>query len=50
MSATKTMDWDAVIADPRFQALHRKKSAFLWGLICGLLGKPMDPRRWRDPD
>lgn len=33
MSATKTMDWDAVIADPRFQALHRKKSAFLWGLM-----------------
>lgn len=33
MPATTTMDWDAVIADPRFQALHRKKSAFLWGLM-----------------
>jgi uncharacterized membrane protein (DUF485 family) len=27
------VDWDAVIADPRFQALHRRKSAFLWGLM-----------------
>lgn len=33
MSATTKMDWDAVIADPRFQSLHRKKSAFLWGLM-----------------
>jgi uncharacterized membrane protein (DUF485 family) len=33
MPATTTMDWDAVIADPRFQALHRRKSAFLWGLM-----------------
>jgi uncharacterized membrane protein (DUF485 family) len=31
--ADKTVDWDAVIADPRFQALHRRKSAFLWGLM-----------------
>jgi uncharacterized membrane protein (DUF485 family) len=29
----ETVDWDAVIADPRFQALHRKKSAFLWSLM-----------------
>lgn len=29
----KTVDWDAVIADPRFQALHRKKTVFLWGLM-----------------
>ena len=33
MKADKTVDWDAVIADPRFQALHKKKSAFLWGLM-----------------
>ena len=31
--ADKTVDWDAVIADPRFQALHKKKTAFLWGLM-----------------
>lgn len=28
-----TMNWEAVNADPRFQALHRKKSRFLWGLM-----------------
>lgn len=33
VKADKTVDWDAVIADPRFQALHKKKSAFLWGLM-----------------
>jgi uncharacterized membrane protein (DUF485 family) len=27
------VDWDAVIADPRFQTLHRRKSTFLWGLM-----------------
>jgi len=27
------MNWAAVNADPRFQALHRKKSRFLWGLM-----------------
>lgn len=31
--ATAETDWDAVIADPRFQRLHRRKSAFLWGLM-----------------
>jgi uncharacterized membrane protein (DUF485 family) len=31
--ADATVDWDAVIADPRFQALHRRKSLFLWGLM-----------------
>ena len=25
--------WAEVIADPRFQALHRRKTAFLWGLM-----------------
>ena len=33
VKADNTVDWDAVIADPRFQALHKKKSAFLWGLM-----------------
>lgn len=33
VKADNTVDWDAVIADPRFQALHRKKTAFLWGLM-----------------
>lgn len=33
MTKTDATDWDAVIVDPRFQALHRKKSAFLWGLM-----------------
>jgi uncharacterized membrane protein (DUF485 family) len=27
------MDWNAVIADPRFQVLHRKKQGFLAGLM-----------------
>ncbi|MCU0841638.1 MAG: DUF485 domain-containing protein [Thiobacillaceae bacterium] len=27
------MNWAAIDADPRFQALHRKKTAFLWGLM-----------------
>jgi len=27
------VDWDAIIRDPRFQSLHRRKSAFLWGLM-----------------
>ncbi len=33
MKSTPTVDWDAVIADPRFQTLHRKKQAFLTGLM-----------------
>ncbi len=34
MTADKSrVDWDAVIADPRFQTLHRRKSTFLWGLM-----------------
>lgn len=32
MTTTK-MNWRAIDADPRFQALHRKKSQFLWGLM-----------------
>jgi uncharacterized membrane protein (DUF485 family) len=31
--ADRSVDWDAVIADPRFQTLHRRKSTFLWGLM-----------------
>ena len=30
---TIQMNWRAIDADPRFQALHRKKSRFLWGLM-----------------
>lgn len=26
-------DWKAIDSDPRFQALHQKKVAFLWGLM-----------------
>ena len=33
MSDTARMDWNAIVADPRFQALHRKKTVFLWGLM-----------------
>jgi uncharacterized membrane protein (DUF485 family) len=31
--ATAIIDWSKAEADPRFQALHSKKSAFLWGLM-----------------
>jgi uncharacterized membrane protein (DUF485 family) len=27
------MNWAAIDADPRFQRLHRKKTAFLWSLM-----------------
>jgi uncharacterized membrane protein (DUF485 family) len=33
MSASASIDWNAVIADPRFQKLHRRKTVFLWGLM-----------------
>jgi uncharacterized membrane protein (DUF485 family) len=32
-TANTKVDWDAVIADPRFQALHTRKTTFLWGLM-----------------
>jgi uncharacterized membrane protein (DUF485 family) len=32
MSKTE-MNWAAIDADPRFQALHAKKTRFLWGLM-----------------
>ncbi len=33
MADVANVDWKAVVADPRFQALHRKKTSFLWGLM-----------------
>ena len=33
MAEAANVDWKAVVADPRFQALHRKKTVFLWGLM-----------------
>ena len=33
MTAPSTIDWNAVIDDPRFQTLHRKKQRFLTGLM-----------------
>ena len=31
--ATTSMAWGEIVADPRFQALHRKKQSFLTGLM-----------------
>jgi uncharacterized membrane protein (DUF485 family) len=33
MLTAETVDWDALIRDPRFQSLHRRKTRFLWGLM-----------------
>ena len=33
MANGSNIDWNAVIADPRFQTLHRKKQSFLTGLM-----------------
>ncbi len=33
MAAPPTIDWNAVIQDPRFQSLHRRKQGFLAGLM-----------------
>ena len=33
MSSSSSIDWSAVIADPRFQTLHRRKSKVLWSLM-----------------
>lgn len=33
MPETDRYDWQALVADPRFQALHRRKTRFLWGLM-----------------
>jgi uncharacterized membrane protein (DUF485 family) len=33
MAEAASIDWKAVVADPRFQVLHKKKTGFLWGLM-----------------
>jgi uncharacterized membrane protein (DUF485 family) len=33
MTIQHAVDWDAIIRDPRFQDLHRRKSRFLFGLM-----------------
>lgn len=33
MAQTPKIDWDRVIADPRFESLHRRKQGFLTGLM-----------------
>jgi uncharacterized membrane protein (DUF485 family) len=33
MADTTQLDWKAIVADPRFESLHRKKTVFLWGLM-----------------
>ena len=30
---TQAIQWTKIVADPRFQRLHAKKTAFLWGLM-----------------
>lgn len=31
--SSREMNWAAIDADPRFQELHRRKTAFLWSLM-----------------
>lgn len=38
MATPENIDWDAIIRDPRFQILHRKKLLFLWGLMIVSIG------------
>jgi uncharacterized membrane protein (DUF485 family) len=33
MATHKAVEWDALIQDPRFQSLHRRKTLLLWGLM-----------------
>ncbi len=33
MASHETVDWDALIQDPRFQTLHRRKTRLLWSLM-----------------
>lgn len=33
MASAPALNWQKIVADPRFQALHRKKTSFLWGLM-----------------
>jgi len=38
MASEDAVDWDAIIRDPRFVDLHRRKSRFLWGLMALSVG------------
>lgn len=38
MAANEAVDWDAIIRDPRFVELQRRKSRFLWGLMALSVG------------
>ena len=33
MAKNEAVEWDALIQDPRFQTLHRRKTLLLWGLM-----------------
>ena len=33
MATPNEVDWDAIIRDPRFQSLHKRKNSFLYGLM-----------------
>jgi uncharacterized membrane protein (DUF485 family) len=33
MAMNEAVDWEALIRDPRFQDLHRRKTLFLWSLM-----------------
>src|ERR1700722_13225022 len=33
MATPGDVDWDAIIRDPRFQSLHKRKNSFLYGLM-----------------
>ena len=33
MAQPATLDWKAIVADPRFQTLRTRKMRFLWGLM-----------------
>ncbi len=33
MASAPALNWQQIVADPRFQTLHRRKTAFLWGLM-----------------
>jgi uncharacterized membrane protein (DUF485 family) len=33
MAIPNEVDWDAIIRDPRFQSLHKRKNSFLYGLM-----------------
>jgi uncharacterized membrane protein (DUF485 family) len=33
MTQTDQLNWGAIDGDPRFRALHRKKTRFLWSLM-----------------